>query len=166
MVAFKIINEKWETVFKIKKGTKLEKGLRGNVLNRSLIEDASKISDKFGCYGWFSGSNCYYCGSFSQDYNNKYIHTNLEGRIRNYLCNHPMNKNGTPMTNLFVFSNINDLLLKHDVQLKIFRFNKLKLNENEMPFNQYMTNRHLVLSTEQVLISFYKNQNQAQWNRI
>lgn len=164
MLSLSVIEPSWQSVFTIPAHSRLRKG--ANERNKNLRDRSAQITQRFGCYSWVADSVYYYCGSFSKDYKNKSIRSNFEGRVFNYLNNHSPNRNGKPMTNLFIFQNVNRLLRTIDVELKIFSFKRLILSDTEISFDKFSETPFLVLLIEQFLIASFKLQNQCEWNRI
>ncbi|MHC1740319.1 MAG: hypothetical protein AB9897_04330 [Anaerolineaceae bacterium] len=161
--SLQLVNESWEEVFFLEKGTDLTKNRTKT--NHQLREKAAFVKDRFVCYRWTSHTDVFYCGSVSNDYRGHKYQSNLEGRLHNYLQTHQQRPNGRKNTNLMVFENVCSQLQIKSVVFSVLRFDRLILSGKAIPFEDYSQNPDLVHAVEQLLIATYKSIGQCGWNR-
>lgn len=158
MFSLAIANPKWELVYHIPANSRLGKGRKSK--NKELLKEAAFFTQKFGCYCWVSGKTIHYCGSFSKKRSEQKSY--LRSRVRNYLYNHSKKKSNT---NHFIFKNINKLLKNEDVELKLLKFDKLRLSGKWISYKKFCSNPDYVLAVEHLVIVTLRAQGQCDWNR-
>lgn len=163
-LSLKLYLSSWETIYTITKNTILLKGRRSK-LYQEITHAAGSYSAQFGCYSWKDETSVFYCGSFAQDYVRGSFRSNLQGRVHNYLQNHRTKDSGFKNTNLMVFENLNNELMKNNLSLCVLRFAYLEVNGDKVDYESYCRDSGLVHAVEELLICSYRRIGECQWNR-
>lgn len=152
-----LLKPTWKQVFQVPMGAKIIKGRHG--IYKNLRAACGLVSNRFGCYAWQSPGHVHYCGSFSADYTNPEYVSNLEGRFCNYWENHDVS------TNKHIFDSISTKIKTSSIELAIFKFCTVELDNTSVSFADFCLDSDLVKAVEALLICHYRRRKQCKWNR-